>query len=41
MPDAIHLACAKRSGVTAFVTNDRQMPRMSQLDIIYLDDLAA
>ena len=41
MPDAIHLACAKRSGVTAFVTNDRRIPRVGQLDIVYLDDLAA
>jgi predicted nucleic acid-binding protein len=41
MPDAIHLACAKRSGVTAFITNDRRIPPMSQLEVVYLDDLIA
>ena len=41
MPDAIHLACAKQSGVTAFVTNDRRMPRIGQLEVVYLDDLVA
>jgi predicted nucleic acid-binding protein len=41
MPDAIHLACARRAGVTAFVTNDRRIPALSQLEIVVLDDLAA
>jgi predicted nucleic acid-binding protein len=40
MPDAIHLACARRAGVTVFVTNDRRMPALSQLEIVVLDDLA-
>jgi len=41
MPDSIHLACARRAGVTVFVTNDRRMPALSQLDIVVLDDLVA
>jgi predicted nucleic acid-binding protein len=41
MPDAIHLACARRAGVTAFVTNDGRMPALSQLDIVVLDELVA
>jgi predicted nucleic acid-binding protein len=41
MPDSIHLACARRAGATAFVTNDRRIPALSQLDIVVLDDLAA
>ena len=40
MPDAIHLACARRAGVTVFVTNDRRMPAVSKVDIVVLDDLA-
>jgi predicted nucleic acid-binding protein len=41
MPDAIHLACARRSGVTAFVTNDRRVRPIGQLAVVYLDDLVA
>jgi predicted nucleic acid-binding protein len=41
MSDAIHLACAVRSGATAFVTNDRRMPSLPRLALIILDDLVA
>lgn len=41
MPDAIHLASARRAGVTVFVTNDRRMPALPRLTIALLDDLAA
>jgi predicted nucleic acid-binding protein len=41
MRDAIHLACAVRSGATAFVTNDRRMPSLPKLARVILDDLVA
>jgi predicted nucleic acid-binding protein len=41
VPDAVHLACARRAGSTVFVTNDRRMPQLPQLAIAVLDDLAA
>ncbi len=41
LPDAIHLACATRAGATAFVTNDRRIRATANLEVIYLDDLAA
>lgn len=41
MPDAIHLACAIHVGATAFVTNDRRIRSIPNLDVIYLDDLVA
>jgi len=39
LSDAIHLATARASGATAFVTNDRQIRGSPRLEIIYLDDL--
>ena len=39
LADAIHLAIARASGATAFVTNDRQIRGSPRLEIIYLDDL--
>jgi predicted nucleic acid-binding protein len=41
LPDAIHLATARASGATAFVTNDRSVRSSSKLEVIYLDDLEA
>lgn len=37
--DAIHLATARHAGATAFVTNDRRIKAINQLDVIYLDEL--
>jgi len=39
MTDAIHLASARSAGATAFVTNDRRVKPLPQLDVIYLDEL--
>jgi predicted nucleic acid-binding protein len=41
LPDAIHLATALRTGATAFVTNDRRLRRLPQLEVVQLADLAA
>jgi predicted nucleic acid-binding protein len=41
MADAIHLACARSGGATAFVTNDRRMPGLPRLELVLLDDLVA
>ena len=38
--DAIHLATARRSGATAFITNDRRIRSIPRLEVIYLDDFA-
>jgi predicted nucleic acid-binding protein len=40
MPDAIHLACARQSGATVFVTNDRRVPVLTNLGVAVLEDLA-
>ena len=37
--DALHLASARAAGATAFVTNDRRIRSVPQLDVIQLDDL--
>lgn len=39
LPDAMHLACAKSAGATAFLTNDRRIRPALKLDVVYLDDL--
>lgn len=39
--DAIHLACARAAGASAFVTNDRRLKSISQLEVVYLDDVQA
>jgi predicted nucleic acid-binding protein len=36
-PDAIQLATALRQGATAFVTNDKQLKKNSDLDVLLLD----
>jgi len=41
LPDAIHLASARASGATAFVTNDREIRGSVKLEVIYLDELEA
>ena len=41
IPDAIHLASARSSRATAFVTNDRRIRSVSRLEVLYLDDLVA
>ena len=40
LADAIHLASARNAGATAFVTNDRRIKPLPQLDVVYLDELA-
>jgi uncharacterized protein len=39
--DAIHLACARSAGATIFLTNDRRIPVLPQLEVAILDDLVA
>ena len=41
LPNAMHVACARSSGATAFVTNDRGIASRPGLDVLYLDDLVA
>ncbi len=41
LEDAVHLATALAAGATAFVTNDRRLRSIPNLDVIYLDDLVA
>ena len=41
LEDAVHLASARASEATAFVTNDRRLRSIPNLDVIYLDDLVA
>ncbi len=38
--DAIHLATARRSGATAFVTNDRRIRSIPRLEVVYLEEVA-
>lgn len=37
--DAIHLATARRTGATAFVTNDRRIRSVARVDVVYLDEI--
>jgi predicted nucleic acid-binding protein len=39
LPDAIHLACARAAGATAFITNDRRIRGSAKLEVVYLDEL--
>lgn len=41
LPDAMHVACARSAGATAFVTNDRKIVSRPGLQVLYLDDLIA
>ena len=37
-PDALQIACAKQEKCTAFVTNDRRLPKIPGLKILQLSD---
>jgi predicted nucleic acid-binding protein len=39
--DAIHVASARAAGATLFLTNDRGIPSVPQLEVVSLDDLVA
>lgn len=39
LPDALQIAVALHAGCTAFLTNDRQLSRVSDLRILIVDDL--
>lgn len=39
LADAIHLASARDAGASAFVTNDRRIKTIAQLEVIYLSGL--
>lgn len=39
LADAIHVAAARTTGATAFITNDRRIRQQPGLDVFYLDDL--
>jgi predicted nucleic acid-binding protein len=41
LADAMHLAAARASGATAFVTNDRRVHGSPRLEVVYLDELTA
>ena len=41
LADAIHLASARTSGASAFVTNDRRLEALPGLEVITLPDLVA
>jgi predicted nucleic acid-binding protein len=41
LEDAVHLASARSAGATAFLTNDRRLRSIPNLEVIYLDDLVA
>lgn len=38
VPDSIQLASALRAGASAFLTNDREIGRFRELDVLVLDD---
>jgi Predicted nucleic acid-binding protein, contains PIN domain len=40
LADATHLASARASGATAFVTNDRRVRGSARLEVLYLDELS-
>ncbi len=39
LADAVHLASARASGATAFLTNDRRIRSGPGLEVVYLDDM--
>lgn len=41
VPDAVHLATARRAGATAIVTNDERMRALPHLEVVRLADLVA
>ncbi len=40
LADAIHIATARRSGATCFVTNDRRVRGTSDVEVVLLSDLS-
>ncbi len=38
LPDAVHIATARRTACEAFLTNDRGFSRLSGMAVLYLDD---
>jgi predicted nucleic acid-binding protein len=41
LPDAIHLATARQAGASAFVTNDRRLHSIPNLEVVQLADIVA
>jgi predicted nucleic acid-binding protein len=41
VPDALQIAAALGAGATAFVTNDRQLVKVQEIDVLLFDDYAA
>ncbi len=39
MADAIHLATARSAGATVFITNDRRIRPVPNVEVVYLDEL--
>ena len=39
LADSIHVASARATGATAFITNDRRIGAQAGLDVFYVDDL--
>ncbi len=37
-PDALHLACCLEGGATAFVTNDKRLRKVTELEVVVLGD---
>ncbi len=38
-PDALQVAAALRAGATGFITNDRRLKRVAELEVVLLDEL--
>jgi len=41
VPDALQIAAALEAGATAFVTNDRRLAKVRELQVLLFDDYAA
>lgn len=40
LPDAIQIAAAIKSGATLFISNDKQVKKIRDIDVLYLKDFA-